>query len=483
MTTAPTDTPPAAPPPPADLWAGPTRFAGIAAVAGLALYGIGGVFYINGFDPAHHEPAPVRQFLMSWLAGWTFWLCLPMGALALLMIHYLVKTSWGLLLRRPLEAASRTLPLLAVLFIPIVAGAFLHADDHGQGRSPYWWSDTHASGETHANEVKEKKEAAAKEPAPAENDRITLKWEERMKAAEDQVHKAHAFEAESRRKGTWSFLSAPSMVGMFVLMFAIWGAMIYYLNKQGAISDAVIGQGTPQEQWVKVDAAREALNKFSGPGLIVFALTTTAAATQWTMSLEPGWASTMFPVIYAVNQFLVCFAFCLIVFLSVSHLEPFKSNLRPKFQLDMGSLMLAFTLFWSYTSFSQMMLIWIGNLPEEIPFYLKRSSRGWWAVSAGLIVFHFAVPFLLLLFRDIKMHPYRLRAMAAYLLVVCAVDVVWWVSPTYDHHTPVFVMMDAGAVIGIGGVWGLLFLTILKKRPLLPVNELYYLPEGHSEHH
>ncbi|HYH64695.1 MAG TPA: hypothetical protein VD866_08390 [Urbifossiella sp.] len=480
MTTAPTDTPPAAPQPTADFWAGPTRFAAIAAVVGLALYGIGGVLYMSmPVDPAHAKeyPTAVRQFLVSWLAGWTFWFSLPMGALALLMIHYLVKTSWGLLLRRPLEAASRTLPLLALLFLPIVIGAFLHHD-----QSAYWWSDVHSSGEAHD---KEKKEAAAKDAAdgPTPNDRITLKWEERMKAAQDQVDKAHHYEQESRRKGTFSFLSAPSMVGLFVVLFAIWGGMIYYLNKQGEISDAVIGQGTPEEQWVKVDGAREALNKFSGPGLILYALTITAAATQWTMSLEAGWASTMFPVIFAVNQFLTCFAFCLVVFLSISHREPFKSNLRPKFQIDMGSLMLAFTLFWSYTSFSQMMLIWIGNLPEEIPFYLKRSSTGWWAVSAGLIVFHFAVPFLLLLFRDIKMHPYRLRAMAGYLLVVCAVDVVWWVSPTYDHASPVFVMMDAGAVIGIGGVWGLVFLALLKKRPLLPVNELYYLPEGHSEHH
>jgi magnesium-transporting ATPase (P-type) len=201
------------------------------------------------------------------------------------------------------------------------------------------------------------------------------------------------------------------------------------------------------------------------------------------MSLEPGWASTMFPVIFAVNQFLTCFAFSVACFLFLVGREPFRSAMRPKFQIDMGSLMLAFTLFWSYTSFSQMMLIWIGNLPEEIPFFLKRSAPGWWAVSAGLIVFHFAVPFLLLLFRDVKLHPVRLRVMATYLLVVCAVDVVWWVEPTFPHHSPLYVLMDVGAVVGIGGVWGLGFLHFLKQRPLLPVNELYYLPEGHGDHH
>ena len=192
----------------------------------------------------------------------------------------------------------------------------------------------------------------------------------------------------------------------------------------------------------------------------------------------------MFPVIFAVNQLLTCFAFCVAVFLLLVSRPPFAAVMRHKFQLDMGSLMLAFTLFWSYTSFSQMMLIWIGNLPEEIPFFLKRSAGAWWWVSAVLIVFHFALPFLLLLFRDIKLHPTRLRTMAVYILIVCAIDVVWWIEPTFQHESPLFVVMDVGALVGIGGVWGLLFLNQLKKRPLLPTNELYQLPEGHHhEHH
>jgi len=193
----------------------------------------------------------------------------------------------------------------------------------------------------------------------------------------------------------------------------------------------------------------------------------------------------MFPVIAAVNQFLTCFAFSVALFLGLVSRSPFKEVMRPKFQLDMGTLMLAFTLFWSYTSFSQLLIIWIGNLPEEIPFYLRRSNEtGWWYVSASLIVFHFAVPFLLLLFRDIKLHAARLRVMAMYLVVICAVDVTWWVEPTFTHSSPLFVLMDIGAIVGIGGVWGLAFLNQLKKRSLLPTNETYQLPEGHShEHH
>jgi hypothetical protein len=470
VTTAPTDTPP--PEPAADFWAAPTRVATIAAVAGLAVYGIAGVVYMS--DPhndGHHAPAGATQFLLAWQAGWTFWASLPLGGLALLMIHYLAKTSWGLMLRRPLEAAALTLPLMIVLFLPTVAGLVL---DHGR-HSQYWW--VNPDHDPPAAPVEAKRDLTGDKDIDA----YAAKREERLAASAEQVKKAVAHERHARQKGTWNFLSVPAFIGVAVVCFAIWYGMILYLTKLGAVSDAATG--TPAEKWEQVDAAREKLNRFSGPGLIVFALTTTVACTQWVMSLEAGWASTMFPVIYAVNQFLTCFAFCVAAFLFLVGREPFKGVIRPKFQLDMGSLMLAFTLFWSYTSFSQMMLIWIGNLPEEIPFYLKRSAPGWWAVSAGLILFHFAVPFLLMLFRDVKLHPARLRAMATYLLVVCAVDVVWWVEPTYPHHGPLYVLMDAGAVIGIGGVWGLVFLGILKKRPLFPVNEQHYLPEGHGEHH
>jgi hypothetical protein len=209
------------------------------------------------------------------------------------------------------------------------------------------------------------------------------------------------------------------------------------------------------------------------------------AATQWVMSVEPSWSSTMFPVIYAVNQFLTAYAFCLALFLALSGRPPFKDLIRTKFKIDMGTLLLAFTLFWSYTSFSQFMLVWIGNLPEEIPFYLRRSNNtGWWWVSAALCVLHFALPFLLLLFRDIKNHPARLRAVAVYLVVVCSIDVMWWIEPSLPNTIgfPIF-LMTYGAILGLGGIWGVVFVAILKKRPLFPADQTYQLPEGHDHGH
>jgi hypothetical protein len=449
-------------------WSGPQKLAVVSAIAGLATFGIGGVIYLGtGYDHGH-GPGGIQQFLLSWLAGWTYWFSLPLGATALLMIHYLAKTSWGVLLKRSLEAATRTLPLMAVLFVPIVVGAFL-----GEGRSPYWWSDPHHVEAPEGAAGAADKAAGAADQGAKEG--ASAKAVERQKASEEHVKKAVLHERHEREAGTYSFLSPVVFAGVAVVLFLIWGALIYFLNRWG--QDA-------ETDPAKVEPSLEKLKNISGPGLILYAITMTVASTQWVMSLEPGWASTMFPVIFAVNQFLTCFAFCVAVFLLLMSRPPFRDVVRPKFQLDMGSLMLAFTLFWSYTSFSQMMLIWIGNLPEEIPFYLKRSNNtGWWWVSAGLIVFHFAVPFLLLLFRDIKQHPDRLRMMAVYLLFVCAVYVVWWVEPTYPHESPLFILMDIGAVVGIGGLWGLFFLYNLRKRPLLPVNELYQLPEGHHDEH
>ena len=236
-----------------------------------------------------------------------------------------------------------------------------------------------------------------------------------------------------------------------------------------------------------VDRHLEKLQNISGPGLIIFAITTTVAASQWVMSTEAGWSSTMFPVIYTINQFLTCLTFCVALFLLLAGRPPFAGHMRPKFQLDMGTLMLAFTLFWSYTSFSQYMLVWIGNLPEEIPFYLKRSNHeghesGWWYVSAALIALHFALPFLLLLFRNIKMHPVRLRMVATYLVVICMIDVIWWIAPAAPQHGnfPSW-LMDVGAIFGVGGIWGLYFIYQLKQRPLFPDNQAFLLPEGH--HH
>lgn len=468
-------------------WSAYTRVAVIAAVAGWALYVIAGFLNLSNAHSDLERHDATSRFLVGYLSGFTFWLSLPVGAMALLMIHHLAKTSWGLLLTRPFQAATRTLPLLFVLWVPLAVSVWFGGEaphaapegaakegakekEHGPALSPYWWSRSH--------EVEEMAlKAGGAEPGNKRDQAV----ETGKLLFNRAIAAQHEEEEKELNEGRYGFLSAPAYVGVGVVLFLIWGAMIYFLNAWGkAASDS----NDPRV----VDRNLEKLSNVSGPGLIIYAITITAAATQWVMSVEPGWASTMFPVIFAVNQFLTCFAFCLALFLLWSSRPPFAGFMRPKFQLDMGTLMLAFTLFWSYTSFSQYMLVWIGNLPEEIPFFLKRSNyegerSGWWYVSAALIALHFALPFLLLLFRNIKMHPARLRAVAAYLVVICAVDVIWWIAPAAPQHGFPAWLIDVGAVLGVGGIWGLFFISQLRRRPLFPDNQAFLLPEGHTHGH
>ncbi|HEV3438731.1 MAG TPA: hypothetical protein VG122_15305 [Gemmata sp.] len=439
-------------------WASFSRYAGIAAVAGFGLLIAAGVANLSTADAGVAAIAAKKRFALAYLSGFIFWFSLPIGGMALLMIAYLTKTSWGLLLRRPFEAATRTLPLFFLLFVPVILLVVT------ESASPYWWSAPH---ETPIPDV----DNDPNNPQAAE------KRNQAIQTGKLMIQKTVLREREERDKGIFGFLSTPSFVIVSIVLFLIWYAMIYLLKKWG--EDA-----SDETSTAKVDAALEKLKNFSGPGIIVYALTITAGATLWVMSLEPSWSSTMFPVIFAVNQFLTCFAFCLALFLILVSQPPFRDLMRPKFQLDMGTLMLVFTLFWSYTSFSQYMLVWIGNLPEEIPFFLKRSAGAWWYVSAGLIALHFALPFLLLLFRDIKLHPVRLQTVAIYLCVICAIDVVWWIEPTLGNASgfPYF-LMDIGGVVGVGGLFALNWIRILKQRPLFPASQTFLLPEGHHAGH
>ena len=476
MSTDPAATP-AAPgaPPPAHTdqpdWASYNRIAVVAAVAGWGIFAAAGIANLSAASGAEAAHAAKSRFMVGYLTGYIYWFSLPLGAMALLMIRYLAKTSWGLLLTRPFEAATRTLPLMFLLFLPLAVACFVKdKDTHEAQFSPYWWSSPY-----HTHAPKEDSPAALAHPGDKREQATKLG----LAAMQKRIEERREDERKEREEAIYGFLSAPAYLGVGVVLFAIWGALIYFLNKWGRdASDAT----DPRV----VDRNLEKLSNISGPGLIIFGITTTVAASQWVMSLEPGWSSTMFPVIYAVNQFLTCFTFSVALFLLLAARPPFKGHMRPKFQLDMGTLMLAFTMFWSYTSFSQYMLVWIGNLPEEIPFYLKRSnadghSSGWWYVSAALIALHFALPFLLLLFRNIKLHPVRLRVVAVYLMIICAVDVLWWIAPSAPASAFPAWLIDVGAIMGVGGVWGLYFIYQLRQRPLFPDNQAFLLPEGH--HH
>lgn len=370
-----------------------------------------------------------REILLSYQAGFIFWVGVPLGALSLSMLGYLTTATWGLIQRRIFQAIMRCWPLFAVLFLPILASLFVA----GGAYSPFWWSIP------------------------------TAEYTDVPSAIAEYDHKKH------------DWLNPTAFAIRAVIYFVVFGGLMALLARSARKSED------------ENDAnATGMLRVISGPGVVLWALTTTFLVTDWVMSVEPTWASTMFPVIFAVNGFLTAHAFGVFTFYSLNggNKTFMDVYVKDKFRLDMGSLLLGFAMVWSYASFCQFMLIWAGNLPEEITYYLKRGGHGdgWQFMCYVLIVFHWLVPFVTLLFRDVKLHPNRMRAMCAMLIGVCMVDVVWWIVPCFEHKGTLHVPMAFGAIAMVGGIFGLAFAAQLKKRGILPPEEARFLKEwGH--HH
>jgi hypothetical protein len=189
------------------------------------------------------------------------------------------------------------------------------------------------------------------------------------------------------------------------------------------------------------------------------------------MSLEPHWFSTIYGMLFIVIECLAALAFTLFVLRMVADYEPVKDVVAPKRFNDLGSLMLAFVMLWAYLSFDQLLIIWAGNLKDEIPWYMQRAFGKWAPVGVFLLIFHFAVPFLLLLQRTIKRRVRALAMVAAWVFVLTLVDIYWIVVPSYEVYAPRLHLLDIFAVIGIGGIWVAFFVFQLKKLPLLPVHD------------
>ena len=228
-------------------WSGAQKIALGAMVAGFALYAIVGVIN-NGQDHEHGMTSLVSAFL----AGWVYWVSLPIGATALLMVHYLAKTSWGVLLRRFLEAATRTFPLMIVLFIPMALAA-VSLGEH----SPYWWVDAEHK---HVEPIPPPAPAPAGDAALEAHER---KLAERREAAEKMEKHAVDVEREEHSKGNFSFLSPTGYIGLSLVYFAIWGTLAFFLNKWGQDIES---------DPTKVESSLEKLKNISGPGLILHAI-------------------------------------------------------------------------------------------------------------------------------------------------------------------------------------------------------------------
>jgi hypothetical protein len=406
-------------------WERVQRGALAAAVAGWALFlAIGLILHFSG-----GISSPL-QFFLSYLVAYNYWLGVALGCLVVLMLQYMTGGAWGLLLRRVLEAAAGTMGLLAALFVPLLFGL------------PWLYI-----------------------------------W-----AQPDQV--AHDEDLQHQSL----YLNVPWFIVRSACYFLIWLLLAFFLNKWSQEQDSQpLSQPSPQRGRGD-DEPSPALGRGQGegglsrrfqllspPGILLYGGTITFAAIDWVMSLEPHWYSTIYPVLFATGQVLTGLAFAIAALMVLAQRPPLSEVITRTHLRDLGSLLLAFVMFWAYMSFSQFLLVWVGNLPEEIPWYLRRIRGAWEIVALAIIALHFAVPFLLLLSRDIKERRRTLAAVAVGLLVMRFIDLFWWIEPAYSHEGQhLYWLLDIAAMVGIGGVWVWWFLARLQRRPLLPINEPYF---------
>lgn len=434
----------------AGLLAGPQRLALLTGVGGLIAFAVlAGLYATTAPAPASEDDTgPVRQVFLSYLTGFVFWTLIGLGSVFFLCVQYVTGGRWGILLRRPLEANAKLLPTLgAVLFIPIAVNMFMGEN------SIFWWA-RHAAHVHHEN-----RELVTDRDQKVDNKKPFLDVDEEAKIAD--------------------YLNPGFSVARGFAYFGILGLLVLWMWRNARAAEY-------DDNPAAAAAARDRQKYVGSVGLFVFALCTTWMATDWLMSLERVFSSSMFPVIVFDDAAVAAYAVGLLTLLYLKRKgEPrFQHLFPPTEQIHLGSLLLAFTLAWAYFSFSQYMLIWIGNLPEEIPFYLKRTRGGWeWYIRAAVIV-HFPIPFLLLLFRRVKSNPVALRNICLMLLLVVSADALWWVAPALSHAgAPKFyLLLDLAAWVGVGGIWVGAFLWLLQKHPLLPTREVDLLEAYHHGH-
>src|SRR5438270_3046433 len=383
---------------------------------------VGMLFGVGAIIGAVIEP---EQFYRAYLVGFMMWLGVALGGLALLMLQYLTKGNWGFVIRRQLEAASRTLPFNALFFIPLAIAMWTH--------HLYPWA-------------------------------IGL-------SAEDKLLPKFQM-----------YMTVRGVIARAVVYFLLWIIMAFQLNRWGSW----------QDQRDEPDMQRSnRYQKLSGPGMILYALTITLAAVDWVMSLDPHWYSTMYGFIFIVGQALIAMSFMIMLNKALSNYRPVSEIMQKTYWHDLGNLMLAMIMLFAYMSFSQFLIIWSGNLPEEIEWYLKRFSGGWGVVIVLIALFHFAVPFFFLLMKSVTRNPRTLVKIAALMFLMRYIDLNWYIMPNFLHpvtHRSAFYPSLAGLVlalvvpIALGGFWIAAFCRQLKKRPLYPVYDLLW-PEITVQHH
>lgn len=371
-------------------------------------------------------------FFQSYLFAFMFWFGVTLGSTAWLMGHHVTGGGWGFLLRRQLEGASRLWPIILAMWVPIFVAVYISQFDGHAGL--YEWAD--------------------------------------MKV----VMPDYVLNKKVGYNNIYAFVLRAT------ICFVIWFTLAYLLNKYSRLEDS---DGSP---WI-----RHKLSMWSGLGLVLYVLTVTFATIDWVMTLEPHWFSSLWGVIFIVGQGHSTLCIMMILTKIVAGKTGLLKNVETRYFRDVGNLMLAFTLLWAYTNYSQFMIQYSANLYEEAEWFVHRTTYGWQYFGGVNIILHFVAPFFLLLMSINKVNINNFVKLAAFLVIARHIDLYYYVIPTFRETPTSFPMAffaDFGLPLLLGGLWVWAWAVQMKKAnaPIVPVyderlNAYWPLPEKGAASH
>jgi hypothetical protein len=372
-----------------------------------------------------------NHIMRAYLMGYMTCFNLAGGGLIMLMLQYVTGGKWGLLLRRPLEAMSRTLPLVALFCIPILIPFF--------GKHLYQWVLYPDAASTH--------------------DALLA----------GLINKEQALTANFKRP----MLNPHALIVEYCIIFAVLLTFMFLLNKWSLQQDADPQRGTTAsfERW------RIKFENLSGPGILIYVILLTLGAIVWIKSLDVTWYSSIWGLQFLVAQGYAVLALGILSVILLSRYEPMKTLLRTTEQHDLGKFLFAFVMLNIYLTFAEFLIIWSGNIPDELPWYLNRINGGWWTICTLDFVCHWLIPFVLLLSRDIKRNKKKMIWITCFMLFARCVDMFWLIEPNFKDAARNLVGESASilAYITVPGtviaLWAAYYFTQLMQRPLVVVND------------
>ena len=368
----------------------------------------------------------LRAYLMGFMTCFNF----VGGGLALLMVQYVSGGKWGMILRRPLEAITRTFGVVVVMILPILF--FM--------KHLYLW-------------------AAYTTPAETLN-AYHNGW------ITNEQHLDIDYRHVMLRPG-------PVLL-QIACVFVFMAVVIFLLNKWSIARDADPAAGTV----ASFDKWRTKFENLSGPAILFYVILMTDFVIIMVKSLDIIWASSVFGLQFLVAQGYATLALGVITLILLSYYEPIKTLFRTTEQHDIGKFMFAFVMLNIYLTFAEFLIIWSGNIPDELTYYLKRIHGDWWWICTADVICHWVIPFCILLSRDIKRSKKKLIWVASFMLFARLIDMFWLICPSFgDQAGHLRIVGNLGIFayltvpVAMVATWLVFYLTALTKRPLINTND------------